>query len=1166
MNSSNDYGIEQLHPRYTANCLSRLTFFYTLNIFKKIYKKAIKEDGLHQIPDSFKSQKLGQELERIINSDIKIHNNLSLYRVLWKFIGIKYLFIGIMQLIARSISVITIPFYVGKLVSYFVPAQTRITKQEAIIHASLVIGLNIFNYFYLHNYLLLISALSIKVRAAFCSVIYRKSLKLSPASLLKTPPGKITTLIQKDVRTVQEMVRLANDVWIGLVQALIVCACVYWKIGVAAVVGCGTFLAILPLQILIGKKASSYRTQIGRSSDERLQLTKEIFAAIEIIKMYTWEIIFGRKVEEARRKELQSITKLFTVKVVLLLLGAMTSKIAFFFLFVTYLWTGNYVAAESIYFILSAFQKLRQSFTVIIPRGISQAAELTSSLKRIQDLLISEETASIEKKNSFSNQPKIRIENTNVTGDVLLRHTVEISEPSLIILTGPNGSGKTTLLNVILGNISLPNKKVLTYGSVSYAPQEPWVFPSTIRQNILFGEVLDLVRYEKVLTVCSLRQDIDRFPEHDRTLIGDKGLNLSKGQRARISLARAIYRSSDIYLLDDCLASLDARVQNEIFRNCIKNFLGDKICIFASYSSKYINFANRVFQINELGELKETEHLKYLEDIKYDATLENVAEETIQSNIANISDSGEEVPLLDKKLEKKGNVYAEVHKSGRVNAKYYGQYIAYGGRLLFGIVVILFGATQLLKSYTDKVISVWVTVEQNKSLTRPTRNKTQIANYDEAHDSMSIQFSILISLTTALSVLTALGFFSFTTKSSKTIHAKMLSSLLRAKMAFFENTHLGNVLNRFSKDLTVIDEEYPFVVYEFIELLMTTCGIIVLITLTQPLLLIPEIVLFLLLCIIRHFYLPTGRNFQRLDSANVTVGDIGLAITQSMMLTGLFQYGVRMWADLENKMTSTERALEYTEIDTEDFKGQILNEWPKLGKIQYDNVSVLNHSGEAILRNVSFDIKPGEKIGIIGRTGAGKTTLVSALYRLKDIEGTVLIDDVDIKELNIKFLRKNIGIIPQDPVLFTGTVRYNIDPKGLFPDSELWEILHKLELATSLKSLDQFVAENGSNLSYGEKQLLCLCRILLNAYKILVLDEATSSTGGNTDKIISGIITNKFEKSTVLIIAHKLETILKLDRVMVIDNGEVIEFDKPEILMNNSNSLFYTMVKSSGIS
>ncbi|XP_030749670.1 multidrug resistance-associated protein 4-like isoform X3 [Sitophilus oryzae] len=1165
MNSSNDYGIEQLHPRYTANCLSRLTFL------------------------------------------------------------------------------ITIPFYVGKLVSYFVPAQTRITKQEAIIHASLVIGLNIFNYFYLHNYLLLISALSIKVRAAFCSVIYRKSLKLSPASLLKTPPGKITTLIQKDVRTVQEMVRLANDVWIGLVQALIVCACVYWKIGVAAVVGCGTFLAILPLQILIGKKASSYRTQIGRSSDERLQLTKEIFAAIEIIKMYTWEIIFGRKVEEARRKELQSITKLFTVKVVLLLLGAMTSKIAFFFLFVTYLWTGNYVAAESIYFILSAFQKLRQSFTVIIPRGISQAAELTSSLKRIQDLLISEETASIEKKNSFSNQPKIRIENTNVTGDVLLRHTVEISEPSLIILTGPNGSGKTTLLNVILGNISLPNKKVLTYGSVSYAPQEPWVFPSTIRQNILFGEVLDLVRYEKVLTVCSLRQDIDRFPEHDRTLIGDKGLNLSKGQRARISLARAIYRSSDIYLLDDCLASLDARVQNEIFRNCIKNFLGDKICIFASYSSKYINFANRVFQINELGELKETEHLKYLEDIKYDATLENVAEETIQSNIANISDSGEEVPLLDKKLEKKGNVYAEVHKSGRVNAKYYGQYIAYGGRLLFGIVVILFGATQLLKSYTDKVISVWVTVEQNKSLTRPTRNKTQIANYDEAHDSMSIQFSILISLTTALSVLTALGFFSFTTKSSKTIHAKMLSSLLRAKMAFFENTHLGNVLNRFSKDLTVIDEEYPFVVYEFIELLMTTCGIIVLITLTQPLLLIPEIVLFLLLCIIRHFYLPTGRNFQRLDSAtrssltgylnssldglsiikasnagdlvssefdkyqdvntsasytseccirafgfildmicclfttivivnffvyrsDVTVGDIGLAITQSMMLTGLFQYGVRMWADLENKMTSTERALEYTEIDTEDFKGQILNEWPKLGKIQYDNVSVLNHSGEAILRNVSFDIKPGEKIGIIGRTGAGKTTLVSALYRLKDIEGTVLIDDVDIKELNIKFLRKNIGIIPQDPVLFTGTVRYNIDPKGLFPDSELWEILHKLELATSLKSLDQFVAENGSNLSYGEKQLLCLCRILLNAYKILVLDEATSSTGGNTDKIISGIITNKFEKSTVLIIAHKLETILKLDRVMVIDNGEVIEFDKPEILMNNSNSLFYTMVKSSGIS
>ncbi|KAF7275910.1 hypothetical protein GWI33_011150, partial [Rhynchophorus ferrugineus] len=563
---------------------------------------------------------------------------------------------------------------------------------------------------------------------------------------------------------------------------------------------------------MVGKKASIYRSQIGKSADERFQLTKEAFSAIMLIKMYTLEKVFGEKIELCRRKELTAITKLFLIKIILLLFGALTSKVAFYLLFVTQLWIGNIIAAGDIYFILSAFQKLRQAFTVIIPRGISQMSEVRASSKRINDLLLADEVVTTKSSNTENKHPMIHVENI-ILNKQILREKIEILEPGITLLCGSNGCGKTTLLNIIMGSSPSQAGKVTCIGAVSYAPQEPWVFPATIKQNILFGEPYHSFRYQKVLTACALRDDLGRLPFHDLTVIEERGLNLSRGQRARIHLARAMYRDVDIYLLDDPLSSLDSKVQVQILQNGIKTFLQDKICILTSSTAKFQHYVDKVVFIDDLG----TNHMVEIDENGFH--LQTEPKELIKTNVLKNGNVGEESPLIKSVQKKKGNVYSEKNNAGQVHVKYYKKYISYGGNLTFFLIIILFSFGQMLKSYTDRMISNWAT--QERKLIQPISLNASVvltsSPVSKNQLSIPMTFSLLILLTALVAVITATGFFNFTRKSSMKIHSKMLSSVLMAKMAFFETNYLGNILNRFSKDLTVVDEEYPLVLYEFIE-------------------------------------------------------------------------------------------------------------------------------------------------------------------------------------------------------------------------------------------------------------------------------------------------------------------------------------------------------------
>lgn len=295
-------------------------------------------------------------------------------------------------------------------------------------------------------------------------------------------------------------------------------------------------------------------------------------------------------------------------------------------------------------------------------------------------------------------------------------------------------------------------------------------------------------------------------------------------------------------------------------------------------------------------------------------------------------------------------------------------------------------------------------------------------------------------------------------------------------------------------------------------------------------------------------------------------GKVGLALTQALSLTGMLQWGIRQWAEIENHMTNVERVLEYTNLEQERNAGRKPNDWPKEGKVEYSDVTLKYRGGDApVLKNISFVIEPMQKVGIVGRTGAGKSSIIATLFRLYDVEGSITIDDENIKDIALETLRSRISIIPQDPILFSGTIRDNLDPFGQYSDKDLWKVLEEVNLKDVVSNLELKITEGGNNFSTGQRQLICLARTVINKNKILVLDEATANVDPQTDALIQRAIKEKFSQCTVLTIAHRLDAVLNSDKVMVIDNGMVLEFDSPQLLMQRKEGAFYSMVKKAGL-
>ncbi|RWS30840.1 multidrug resistance-associated protein 1-like protein [Leptotrombidium deliense] len=304
-------------------------------------------------------------------------------------------------------------------------------------------------------------------------------------------------------------------------------------------------------------------------------------------------------------------------------------------------------------------------------------------------------------------------------------------------------------------------------------------------------------------------------------------------------------------------------------------------------------------------------------------------------------------------------------------------------------------------------------------------------------------------------------------------------------------------------------------------------------------------------------------------------GIAGLSISYSLTITMTLNMLVRASSDVETNMVAVERCLEYnkTPVEAPQYieSKKPKDNWPQKGGIKLVDYSTRYRDGlKLVLNKINCEINPGEKIGIVGRTGAGKSSLTLALFRLiEPTEGTIIVDDVDVCEIGLHDLRSRLTIIPQDPVLFTGTLRMNLDPFSKYSDEQVWKSLELAHLKSFVASLgaglSYEISEGGENLSVGQRQLVCLARALLRKSKILVLDEATAAVDYETDELIQATIRKEFENSSVVTIAHRLNTIMDYDRLIIVDNGSIIEFDSPKNLLENTQSYFYSMAKDSGL-
>ncbi|CAH0557073.1 unnamed protein product [Brassicogethes aeneus] len=1214
---------EDLRDR--ANIFSTLTFFYTRNVFVRAYRKTFTEKNLYDAPKSLKSKQCGNPLDNRITKAKKAKKAISAFSILWRQFGKYYLFLGVIDLSFHVFYNYYQPETVSKLIGYF-SKNSKLTKNDAYYYGGFLLLIQVFRVFFYHNYTLVVFKFAQKVRTSYTSLLYRKIMRLSCAALNEITLGNIVTIVTKDVASFEDNIFLINDMILGNLEITYTSCLLYYKMGPTSLLGIGIMIFVLPLQAFLAKLVANWRLEMNKKTDERLQVMQESLSAIKIIKMYTWEECFVKKIVKARLKELGLLIQIFFIQVIVLLIGLLTSRVSFFASILLYIYYHSTATAEFVYYVLACFTNIRGLLALSIPYGWTYGAQMFAALCRINTVLNAEEVNDEDEKVIDLCGIAINDVTVDMKGVTLLKDISVRAETGLYVVNGPVGSGKSVFIKTLLKEFSVNSGNINIKGSVSYASQEPWLFPSTIKQNITFGETYNKLRYSEVIKVCALEYDFKIMDNGENTIVADKGMNLSKGQQARISLARAIYKESDIYLLDDPLAALDGNIQDYIFHACIEGFLKDKLCILVTQNDKQAQRAKKIWTIKEKTLLQDDIYSEYINN-------------KTNGEITTIKDEASITNMLENLEKKDIEVYNETHNENPVDFNYYIKYFKLGGGfLLLNCILMICVLNQIVSSYSDTLLSNWVDLNQKAA---DHSNDTNSTIYEETKQETSQTIYIYLGMIVAsivLELVLAYTHLAFLKKSAIKIHNLMATSVIKAAMSFFDVTFIGNILNRFSQDLSVVDESLPFILLYFPKGVFEICAVtIVLSNINWKFL--PVAVGFIIVAVIlRYFYLPVGRSLKRMESTtrsplighlnctleglitiraykkqealikefdrhhdlytsshflnlvtskafcflvdatcillitfivvrflffdtDISAGSVGLALTQVMVLSETVQWSTKNWANLETLMTNLERVLEYTEIKQESKKGKTLENWPKKGSVKFNAVSLRYSKNENILRDLTFTVKARQKIGIIGRTGAGKSSIISTLFRLYEIQGNIFIDEVDIKCLSLDFLRKSLAIIPQDPVLFNGTMRFNIDPTNSFSDKDVWRVLELVKLKDSVVSLDSEIHKN-SSFSTGQKQLICLARAIIRKSKIILLDEASANMDLETEKLLQDVIESNFHNQTLFVIAHRLSSIISCDKILVLNNGQLIEFDSPKVLLKNKNGYFYKIMNS----
>uniref|UniRef100_A0A8C2B3A7 Cystic fibrosis transmembrane conductance regulator n=1 Tax=Cyprinus carpio TaxID=7962 RepID=A0A8C2B3A7_CYPCA len=1220
-------------------------------LFRIGSKRRLEEDDMYNVLPEDRSKRLGEELQSYWDQEVeKATKELrtpkltkAIIRCYWR----SYAVLGVFTLTEEVIKVIQ-PVFLGKLIQYFerYDPDNMAALYEAYGYAAGIslstLGLALLHHLYFYH----VQRAGMKIRIAMCHMIYKKALCLSATAMGQTTTGQIVNLLSNDVNKFDELTIFLHFLWVGPLQAAAVIGLLWQEIGASCLAGMAVLIFLMPLQTMFGKLFSKYRSKTAAFTDSRIRTMNEVVSGIRIIKMYAWEKPFAALVNDVRRKEISKIMSSSYLRGLNMASFFTANKIILFVTFTVYVLVGNKISASRVFVAVSLYSAVRLTVTLFFPSAIEKVSE--SAISCIYTIYCVYIYIYLN-----LNEISENVNNFNKTREIIqnacyfLFCTLASLHPTPPVTHGLSSS----LLSTVLGELPAEKGVVKVKGELTYASQQPWVFPGTIRSNILFGKELQPQRYESVLRACALKRDMELLPDRDLTVIGDRGATLSGGQKARVNLARAVYQDADIYLLDDPLSAVDAEVGRHLFEQCICGILKDKPRILVTHQLQYLKAANQILVLKE-GHMVARGTYSELQrsGVDFTSLLKKDEEEECEKGEAPRSPRSRTLSQNSIRSHSSSVLSAEpVHTiaeetriEGTIGLHMYWKYFRAGANVLILILLVLLNLATEQEKLDFSSSNISSTIGRNGTFGT---NTTQELN-------LNFYLGIYAGLTGATIIfgfMRGLIMFNVLVNSTETLHNRMFNSILRTPVHFFDVNPIGRILNRFSKDIGQLDSLLPWTFVDFIQVFLQIIGVIAVASSVIPWILIPVIPLLIAFLFLRRYFLQTSRDVKRIESTTrspvfshlssslqglctirafkaeerfqqafdahqdlhseawflflttsrwfavrldgmcsvfVTItafgclllkdsmkaGDVGLALSYSVTLMGMFQWGVRQSAEVENMMTSVERVVEYTKLESEapwETQKRPPPDWPSRGLVTFDKVNFSYSSdGPVVLKNISAMFRPREKVGIVGRTGAGKSSLISALFRLAEPEGKILVDGVLTSEIGLHDLRQKMSIIPQDPMLFTGTMRKNLDPFSQHSDHDLWNALKEVQLKAAVEDLpaklETELAESGSNFSVGQRQLVCLARAILRKNRILIIDEATANVDPRTDELIQKTIRDKFKECTVLTIAHRINTIIDSDRILVLDAGRIHEYDAPHVLLQNQNGIFYKMVQQTG--
>ncbi|RXW20112.1 hypothetical protein EST38_g5743 [Candolleomyces aberdarensis] len=1277
---------KQPHPEQTASVLSFATYSYlspTINIANKL--PHLTPDEMPPIADYDRAENLAKaSLSTLDPAKLREgrHIGLSLLRLF----AYDY-FIGVIAMTVHAVGRFAAPVAVNQLLVQLEPGQTGKTTVRPwfwILCLFLVPVLGSMGFQY---YVVTMNHMVAQTESILTQLIFNYSLRVRAVSEGSGKDeskdkkkdssnfiGKLNNLVTSDLASIIQANHFVMLFWYFPLQIIWSSVFLYLILGWSAFVGLGLMVALLPVPGYMTRLLQGVQTEKMKKTDDRTRTLTESMGALRTIKLFGWEKKIQEKIDKRREEELKLVWKW---RVLLLLNVLATQLIPIITMLATYtaaaLIMKIELTASKIFSSMIVFGNLRsdlaRSSMILssIVRGLVSMNRVDAFFKET-DLLDSYESSKnlsplaqpqlIEDEGlylryaSFTWTPEADGESTPSSSFKLtVPGELRFMEGKINLIVGPTGSGKTSLLMALLGEMHFaPSEPDSSYNlprarGVAFAVQESWVQNETIRENILFHSAYDEERYKKVLYQCALEPDLELFEAGDATEVGERGLTLSGGQKARLTLARAIYSDAQIILLDDVLAALDVHTAKWVVNKCLKGDLvkGRTVLLVTHNIALARPITDYAVTVSPTGVV--TGHGQDIfEALQAEPALHTEYE---QEELAIAEDD----LLIDKPVEtwkeKKASgklIVAEEIQHGNVSWKALKLFLeGLGGQHVALFFTLWIGGHILENSMAS--INIWFLGHWSSQYETHRPEEVPVVKY----------LGIYVGLTFiyfAINVGKAIWFTLGGMRASKTIHKSLTETVLGATLRWLDETPMSRVITRLTQDIQSLDSTLVTYCEGVANLVFVASISLVSAVFFVPIFALPGLLIAGLGVLIgsrylraqlsvkrevsnakspllSHFsaaiaglvsiraygaqdifkiesrrridhYLRIARlNYDlsrwlgiRIDSlgaiftaslaayltyaSTTSAANVGFSLNRAVEFTVNILYVVRSFNLLQVEANSIERIAAYLEIEQEPKpteSGKPPASWPTSGDIRVENLTArYSQAGPAVLHDLTFNIRPGERIGVVGRTGSGKSTLTLALLRGIITEGTVYFDGLATNKINLDALRSHVTIIPQSPELLSGSLRYNLDPFDEHDDVTLNAALKSSGLYASQGdsdegrlSLDTTIASGGNNVSAGQRQIIALARAIVRSTKLLILDEATSAIDHETDVIIQNTLRRELGSDvTVLTIAHRLQTIMDADRIMVMDAGNIVEFASPKELLAKEKGFFKALVDESG--